>query len=144
MILESDTILIMFLRLFILFTLVPIIELAILIEIGSRIGTFHTIMLIITTGIVGALLAQSQGLAVIRKMQEEISFGRPPSGELFDGLFVLVGGVLLITPGIVTDIIGFILLLPATRNFIKQWFVRKVQNGISRGETDFISINFFR
>jgi len=134
----------MFLRLFILFTLVPIIELAILIEIGSRIGTFHTIMLIITTGIVGALLAQSQGLAVIRKMQEEISFGRPPSGELFDGLFVLVGGVLLITPGIVTDIIGFILLLPATRNFIKQWFVRKVQNGISRGETDFISINFFR
>ena len=144
MILESDTILIMFLRLFILFTLVPIIELAILIEIGSRIGTFHTIMLIITTGIVGALLAQSQGLAVIRKMQEEISFGRPPSGELFDGLFVLVGGVLLITPGIVTDIIGFILLLPATRNFIKQWFVRKMQNGISRGETDFISINFFR
>ncbi len=134
----------MFLRLFILFTLVPIIELAVLIEIGSRVGTFHTIMLIITTGVAGALLAQSQGLAVIRKMQEEISFGRPPAGELFDGLFVLVGGVLLITPGILTDIIGFIFLLPITRNLIKQWLMRKIQNNIARGETDFISINFFR
>lgn len=134
----------MFLRLFILFTLVPVIELAILIEVGSKIGTFNTIMLIITTGIIGALLAQSQGLAVIRKIQEEISFGRPPANELFDGLFILVGGVLLITPGIVTDIIGFIFLLPASRYLIKQWLARKVQSNISRGETNFISIDFFR
>ncbi|HJP19737.1 MAG TPA: FxsA family protein [Nitrospinota bacterium] len=134
----------MFLRLFILFALVPMIELAILIEIGSRVGTFHTIMLIITTGLVGALLAQSQGLAVIRKIQEELSFGRPPAGELFDGLFVLVGGVLLITPGILTDVIGFTLLLPVTRNLIKQWLILKIQNNISRGETNFTSINFFR
>jgi len=134
----------MFLRLFILFTFVPIIELAILIEIGSRVGTFHTIMLIITTGIVGALLAQSQGLAVIRKIQEELSFGRPPAGELVDGLFVLVGGLLLVTPGIITDIVGFALLLPITRNIIKQWLIRKIQSNISRGSRDFTSINFFR
>jgi UPF0716 protein FxsA len=134
----------MFLRLFILFTFVPIIELAILIEIGSRVGTFHTIMLIITTGIVGALLAQSQGLAVIRKIQEELSFGRPPAGELVDGLFVLVGGLLLVTPGIITDIVGFVLLLPITRNIIKQWLIRKIQSNISRGSRDFTSINFFR
>ena len=134
----------MFLRLFILFTFVPIVELAILIEIGSRVGTFHTIMLIITTGIVGALLAQSQGLAVIRKIQEELSFGRPPAGELVDGLFVLVGGLLLVTPGIITDIVGFALLLPITRNIIKQWLIRKIQSNISRGSRDFTSINFFR
>ncbi len=134
----------MFLRLFILFTLVPMIELAILIEIGSRVGTFHTIMLIITTGVIGALLAQSQGLAVIRKMQEEVRFGRAPAGELFDGLFVLIGGILLITPGILTDLIGFIFLLPITRNLIKQWLMLKVQNNITRGETNFISVNFFR
>ena len=134
----------MFIRLFILFTFVPIIELAILIEIGSRVGTFHTIMLIITTGIVGALLAQSQGLAVIRKIQEELSFGRPPAGELVDGLFVLVGGLLLVTPGIITDIVGFALLLPITRNIIKQWLIRKIQSNISRGSRDFTSINFFR
>ncbi len=120
------------------------IELAILIEIGSRVGTFHTIMLIISTGVVGALLAQSQGLAVIRKIQEEISFGRPPADELFDGLFVLVGGVLLITPGILTDLIGFAFLLPITRNLIKQLFILKIQNNIARGETNFTSINFFR
>ena len=134
----------MFLRLFILFTFVPIIELAILIEIGSRVGTFHTIMLIITTGIVGALLAQSQGLAVIRKIQEELSFGRPPAGELVDGLFVLVGGLLLVTPGIITDIVGFVLLLPITRNIIKQWLIMKIKSNISRGNRDFTSINFFR
>ena len=134
----------MFIRLFILFTFVPIIELAILIEIGSRVGTFHTIMLIITTGIVGALLAQSQGLAVIRKIQEELTFGRPPAGELVDGLFVLVGGLLLVTPGIITDIVGFALLLPITRNIIKQWLIRKIQSNISRGSRDFTSINFFR
>lgn len=134
----------MFLRLFILFTLVPVIELAILIEVGSKIGTFNTIMLIITTGIIGALLTQSQGLTVIRKIQEEINFGRPPANELFDGLFILVGGVLLITPGLVTDIIGFIFLLPASRYLIKQWLIRKVQSNISRGETNFISIDFFR
>ena len=134
----------MFLKFFILFTLVPMIELAILIEIGSRVGTFHTIMLIISTGVVGALLAQSQGLAVIRKIQEEISFGRAPADELFDGLFVLVGGVLLITPGILTDLIGFAFLLPITRNLIKQLFILKIQNNIARGETNFTSINFFR
>ena len=134
----------MFLKFFILFTLVPMIELAILIEIGSRVGTFHTIMLIVSTGVVGALLAQSQGLAVIRKIQEEISFCRPPADELFDGLFVLVGGVLLITPGILTDLIGFAFLLPVTRNIIKQWFILKIQNNIVRGETNFTSINFFR
>ncbi len=134
----------MFLRLLILFTLVPMIELSILIEIGTRVGTFHTIMLIIMTGIVGALLAQSQGLAVIRKMQEEISLGRPPAGELFDGLFVLVGGILLITPGLLTDIIGFTFLFPVTRNLIKRWLMRKVYENISRGETNFINVKFFR
>ena len=134
----------MFIRLFILFTFVPIVELAILIEIGSRVGTFHTIMLIITTGIVGALLAQSQGLAVIRKIQEELTFGRPPAGELVDGLFVLVGGLLLVTPGIITDIVGFVFLLPITRSFIKQWLIMKIKSNISRGNRDFTSINFFR
>ena len=101
-------------------------------------------MLIITTGVVGALLAQSQGLAVIRKIQEEISFGRPPAGELFDGLFILLGGVLLITPGLVTDFVGFILLFPGSRNLIKIWLLNKVKENISRGQTDFTSINFFR
>ncbi len=120
----------MFFRLFILFTLIPIIELALLIEVGSRIGTFNTILLIITTGIAGALLAQSQGLAVIHKMQVEASLGRPPAGELFDGLFVLVGGILLITPGLITDLLGFIFLFPKSMDLINQWIIKKVYNYI--------------
>ncbi len=134
----------MFLKLFILFTLVPIIELAILIEIGGKFGTFNTIMLIISTGVVGALLAQSQGLIVIRKIQEEISSGRPPATELLDGFFVLIGGTLLITPGLVTDIAGFILLFPGSRNLIKKWLLAKIKTSISMGETNFFNIHFFR
>jgi len=134
----------MFLKLFILFTLVPIIELAILIEVGSNFGTLNTLMLIITTGVIGALLAQSQGLIVIRKIQEEISSGRPPATELLDGFFVLIGGTLLITPGLVTDIAGFILLIPASRNLIKKWLLIKIKSSISRGETNFLNIHLFK
>ena len=134
----------MFLKLFILFTLVPIIELAILIEIGGKFGTLNTVMLILTTGVAGALLAQSQGLIVIRKIQEEISSGRPPATELLDGFFVLIGGTLLITPGLVTDIAGFILLFPVSRNLIKKWLLAKIKTRISRGETNFFNIHLFR
>jgi UPF0716 protein FxsA len=134
----------MFLKLFILFALVPIIELAILIEVGGMFGTLNTLMLILTTGVVGALLAQSQGLMVIRKIQEEISLGRPPASELLDGFFVLIGGTLLITPGLVTDIAGFVLLLPTSRNFIKQWLLLKIKRNISKGETSFINIHLFK
>ncbi len=134
----------MFLKLFILFTLVPIIELAILIEIGGKFGTLNTLMLILTTGVLGALLAQSQGLIVIRKIQEEIRSGRPPATELLDGFFVLIGGTLLITPGLVTDIAGFILLFPTSRNLIKKWLLAKIKTRISRGETNFLNIHLFR
>ena len=122
----------MFLKLILLFILMPIIEIALLIEIGGRIGTFKTILIVIITGIIGAALAKQQGISVIRKIKEETAFGNMPAESLFNGVFILIGGILLLTPGLITDFIGFALLIPLSRNVIKNfviiWLKKKIIN----------------
>jgi len=119
--------------LIIIFVLTPIIELFVLIELGKMIGTWNTIFIVVVTGVMGAMLAKSQGLSVLRKIQVDIANGIMPADPLFDGALVLVGGVLLITPGILTDLLGFILLIPSTRagvkKVLKKWFKRKLRSG---------------
>lgn len=123
----------MFIRLLILFTLVPILELYVLLEIGSLIGTAATVALIFLTGVAGAYLARVQGFSLINRIQSEMNQGRVPRGELLDGAMVLVGGVLLLTPGFCTDLFGFSLLVPLTRNlykgFISRWLEKMMSNG---------------
>lgn len=123
----------MLVKLALLFILMPIIEIAILIELGSRIGAFNTILIVIITGIIGAVLAKQQGMSIIHKIKEDIAFGNMPTESLFNGIFVLVGGILLITPGLITDFIGFTLLIPITRNVIKKiirtWLEKKITKG---------------
>jgi len=119
--------------LILLFTLVPIAELAILIEVGQRIGLGNTLFIVILTGIAGAYLARTQGLIVLRRMQEDINDGVMPTDKLFDGAMILCGGILLLTPGLVTDAIGFIALIPITRHLIKRWIKHKTENMISEG-----------
>jgi len=114
----------MFIRLLILFTLVPILELYVLLEIGSLIGTMPTVALIFLTGIAGAYLARMQGFSLVNRIQIEMNQGRVPKGELIDGAMILVGGVLLLTPGFCTDLLGFSLLVPLTRNLYKGWLTR--------------------
>jgi len=102
-----------------LFTLVPLVEIWLLIEIGGIIGSVPTILLIASTGFVGVFLAKYQGLAVLRKMQMDMEAGIMPGDPMFDGACILVGGALLLTPGLITDLVGFSLLLPFTRLFYK-------------------------
>ena len=120
----------MFLRLLLLFIITPILEMAILIELGKRIGTLQTIGIIVITGIIGASLARSQGLRVYRSMRESLYDGELPHNHLIEGLLILIGGALLITPGILTDAAGFILVLPWTRKLVreklKKYFKRKI------------------
>ena len=113
----------MFLRLLILFTVVPLVELALLIKLGNVIGLWPTIFIVIGTGVLGAALARSQGTQVISAIRAEVAEGRPPTEGLLNGLLVLVGGVVLLTPGLLTDLLGFSLLIPFTRN----WFKKKLQ-----------------
>ena len=111
----------MFFKLLILFIGIPLLELALLIKIGTVIGTINTILLILITGTIGAALAKWQGLEVMTRTREELAMGRVPSNELFDGVCILIGGFLLLTPGLLTDILGFILLIPITRELIKKY-----------------------
>lgn len=109
----------MFIRLLAVFIVIPLVELVILIKVGSYIGLWPTILIVVLTGIVGAALARYQGFLIINKIRADVSSGRVPARELIDGLLVLIGGIVLLTPGFLTDICGFFLLIPFTRNLIK-------------------------
>lgn len=123
----------MFIRLLALFTLVPLVELYVLLRVGGLIGTGPTIALILLTGVAGAYLARTQGFDLLRRIQAEMAEGRLPASELLDGAMVLAGGVLLLTPGFCTDLLGFSLLTPFTRTYIKQfarcWLQRMIDSG---------------
>ena len=123
----------MFIKLLALFVIVPFVELYILIELGKSIGALPTLGIVVITGIAGAALAKHQGLGVWQRIQAELSSGHMPGDVLFDGLLVLIGSVLLLTPGILTDITGFILLVPPGRfmvkKYVKAWVDTKLQSG---------------
>ncbi|NMB15884.1 MAG: FxsA family protein [Firmicutes bacterium] len=119
--------------------LLPIAELAVLIELGRQVGTRPTIGLVLGTGVIGAALAKSQGLAVLRRMAAQLDEGRVPAEGLLDGLLILIGGLLLATPGLMTDAAGFFLLVPWSRNLIKRKARAKIYDWVRRG-TVYISI----
>lgn len=123
----------MFTYLVILFTVLPALELVLLIKVGSHIGALTTVMIIMFTGIWGAYLARLQGFYILKNIQANLEKGLMPSSELMDGLMVLVGGVLLLTPGFITDTIGFFLLIPVTRALIKRILESKFQQMIAKG-----------
>lgn len=123
----------MFGRLFILFTLVPLLELYLLIKVGSYLGAEFAIMLIVLTGGVGALMARLQGFQVIVQIRERLREGVLPADELLAGGLIVVGGLLLVTPGLLTDAVGLALLIPFVRSrvvvWIKDFLRRKIQEG---------------
>jgi len=122
----------MFIYLLLFFIIVPLIELVILIKVGQYIGVLDTILIVITTGIIGASLAKHQGAKVIINIKNEISNGHLPAETLFDGFLIFTAGVLLITPGLLTDCLGFALLIPPLRAIIKERIRKKVESMISR------------
>ena len=117
----------MLLKLFLAFTIIPIIEIYLLIEIGSMFGALTAVTLVILTGFLGAFLARLQGLQTLYRIQESLREGRMPSGELLDALLIVIAGLVLLTPGFLTDSAGFLLLIPATRNAIKNWLRRQIE-----------------
>lgn len=124
--------------LILLFITVPLIELALLIKVGQFLGVLNTLIIVIGTGILGAYMARSQGLRVLGNIQEELNMGILPSGELVDGFFILCGGIVLLTPGLITDLAGFLCLIPYTRNLAKKWLKNKFKRLIEEGRV----INF--
>ena len=117
----------MLLKLFLAFTIIPIIEIFLLIEIGSIFGTLTAVTLVLLTGFLGAFLARMQGLQTLYRIQESLREGRMPSGDLLDALLIVIAGLVLLTPGFLTDSVGFLLLIPLTRNSIKYWLRRQIK-----------------
>lgn len=105
-------------RLFLLFTLVPALELWLLISIGGWLGPLPTLGLVVATGLAGAALAKREGFRVLRSWQEAGARGELPKDGIISSALVLVGGVLLVTPGVVTDFVGLSLLIPGARRFV--------------------------
>ena len=128
--------------LILLFTLVPLIELAILIKIGQYMGAAYTIAIVLLTGVAGAYLAKMQGFITLCRIQEDVNQGIMPADKLFDGVLILCSGILLLTPGLLTDITGFMGLIPLTRNLLKRWIKAKAEDIISQGKT--ITITSFK
>lgn len=108
----------MFVKLLLAFTLAPTLELYILILVGQQIGALATVLIILATGSLGAALARREGGAVLGRLRDDLDRGLPPAAHLMEGALVLVGGVLLVTPGILTDIVGFSFIIPFTRRFL--------------------------
>lgn len=128
-------------RLLLLFTIVPLLELYLLIEVGSRLGAGVTVILIALTGGVGALLARMQGFRVIIQIRERLQEGRLPADELLAGGLIVAGGLLLVTPGLLTDVVGLALLLPFVRSRVVEWVKRFLRRKIQEGNIHVVALN---
>lgn len=130
----------MFLRLLLLFTTVPLIELALLVVIDRRIGLAATLGLVIATAMIGAWLARSEGLRTLRRLQTELQKGRMPARQLLDGLMILLASAVLLTPGLLTDLFGFFLLAPAGRGLVRRAVARRLKRRFATGDAKVIVI----
>jgi UPF0716 protein FxsA len=119
-------------RLFLLFTIVPILELALLIRIGQWIGTLPTIAIIMVTALVGAWLARREGTRTWRNVRGMLASGQMPGEALLHGLLVFTGGAMLLTPGVLTDILGLSLLAPPTRTALVRHLRRRLERQVMR------------
>src|SRR5918997_1585744 len=111
--------------LLLLFIVVPIAELALLIQVGQEIGVLWTVGILVADSVLGSLLMRSQGRAAWRRFNVALQSGRPPAREVLDGVLVIFGGALLLTPGFLTDVLGLALLIPPTRAVVRRVLVRR-------------------
>lgn len=114
--------------LLLLFVIVPLVELYVLIEVGSQIGAFSTILLTVFTAVLGALLVRLQGLSVLFRVREVTEQGGVPAVEMMEGALLLLAGLALLLPGLITDAIGFLLLIPPLRRALIIGFLRRYAN----------------
>ena len=120
-------------KLLLLLFLLPLLELYVLLSLAGQIGTLPTLSLVIFTCLAGVLLARNQGLLAVRRLGLKLEERKLPGDEVLNGILVLIGAVLLITPGLVTDTAGFLLLLPATREIAKNIIIRKLEQAMLEG-----------
>ena len=126
-------------KFFTLFIIVPLLELALLIKVGQYLGVWNTIALVVITALAGATMMQLEGLKVWNDLQQDLMSLRMPTDNIINGVLILVGGIFLLTPGIVTDLIGLSLLIPATRSLYRRWLKKKFAHKV-RTQAEVIEI----
>lgn len=119
-----------------LFIGLPVLELAVLLKLHGMVGLIPTIALVLLTGVAGALLVRRQGLSILFSIQREMAMGNLPTPQLLDGVMVLVAGAFLLTPGLITDTAGFLLLIPFVRGRIRAWLRETLAEKIRRGSME--------
>lgn len=120
-------------RLFFLFILVPLLELYILIKIGGYLGAFQTVALVVLTALLGVVLVRFKGLRTLHQIRQSLSQGIVPAEEMVDGVLIFIGGILLITPGVLTDLFALVLLIPYSRTIFKRWLRRRFDRMVASG-----------
>ena len=115
----------MFIKLFLAFTLIPILEIYLLIKLGTVMGALNTVIIVIVTGILGAGLARLEGLNTMIRIRDGLSRGEVPAEGMLDALLILIAGIVLLTPGFLTDMAGLLLLIPQMRSLLKRWLRKK-------------------
>lgn len=129
----------MFAKLLFVFVTIPLVEMLILIKLGEAIGFWPTMAMVVVTGIIGASLAKAQGFLALNRIRSELNTGKLPADELVDGLLILIGGIVLLTPGLLTDLAGFSLMVPAIRTVIRKWLQRRFKGFLSNRNNVFVS-----
>ncbi|GGD16808.1 FxsA family protein [Pontibacillus salipaludis] len=123
----------MFRWLLLFILVVPALEIGVLVWAGNLVGPWWVILLIIATGILGAFLAKKQGMETLNRARDNVQRGIVPQEEIFDGICILIGAVVLFTPGFITDAVGFTLLLPITRTPLKRSLQKAVKRMMENG-----------
>jgi UPF0716 protein FxsA len=123
----------MLVKLFLAFTLIPALEIFLFIEIGKSIGTLNTFVLVILSGFAGAWLAKMQGLETMMRVRRNLDNGIMPAEELIDALIIFGAGIVLLTPGFFTDIVGLLLLFPPSRFHFKRFLRRRFDHWVQQG-----------
>ena len=125
--------------LLLVFLVVPIVELVVIIKVGTAIGVLYTVGLLLLSSIVGSWLMRREGLGVLRRMQAAVAAGRVPGKEMADGFLILLGGALMVAPGFITDILGMLLLLPPVRAVVRAVVRRRIAARVI-GTTEIIDL----
>ncbi|MFE4810330.1 FxsA family protein [Peribacillus simplex] len=116
----------------------PVVEIIVLLLSGNLIGFWPTLFLIVATGLIGVYLAKRQGMETWKKAQEQIRYGMMPGNEIIDGICIFIGAALLLSPGLISDIMGLILVFPPTRNLLKPIVIRFIMNRVNKGKVTII------
>jgi UPF0716 protein FxsA len=128
----------MLLKLFLAFTLIPFFEIYLLIKIGYYLGAFNTILVVIVTGLLGAYLAKLQGIKTMTRVRESLNRGELPAEQMLDAVLIFVAGIVLLTPGFITDLAGIAILIPNTRFWFKRWLRKKFDQWISENRMNIV------